>query len=368
MTKIINMNKGVEEGIRSLLKHLLESHKVEGVFALKRLPENKSGNAVAYSLITDADAVDDSVALFPVMPRNAGGLVAHLTQKGEVLDPVAIFVRPCELRALVELTKRNRSNLKNLFIISSTCGGVFPTKMMINGDLKKNISGYWSALNGNQIPENIKSTCRGCEEFVPYSADMTVMVLGKDNIQKECHISLNSAKAEEFADGMEGEITGQNAPLDVFKHIRTSHKKEKKKRYDEIGLGKLDLNGMVHVFGKCIGCHGCRTVCPICYCELCSSSIQNQHYKLSEKELKRKGAIRIPPHSILYHMTRLLHVSISCVGCGSCEDVCPVPLGSIYKKVGEDVQGVFNYLPGKNLEEEVPIKTFEIDEYSEVED
>jgi formate dehydrogenase subunit beta len=58
------------------------------------------------------------------------------------------------------------------------------------------------------------------------------------------------------------------------------------------------------------------------------------------------------------------------VGCGSCEDACPsnIPLSMIYRKVGEDVQEVFNYLPGKNLEEEIPIRTFELDEYTEVED
>jgi formate dehydrogenase subunit beta len=58
------------------------------------------------------------------------------------------------------------------------------------------------------------------------------------------------------------------------------------------------------------------------------------------------------------------------VGCGSCEDACPVdiPLAIIFKKVGEDVQAKFNYMPGKNIDEEIPIKTFEIDEYTEVED
>jgi formate dehydrogenase subunit beta len=69
-------------------------------------------------------------------------------------------------------------------------------------------------------------------------------------------------------------------------------------------------------------------------------------------------------------MTRLAHVGISCVGCGSCEDACPVniPLGIIFKQVGEDVQGVFDYVPGRTLEEEIPLKTFETEEYEEVED
>jgi hypothetical protein len=36
MVKVLKMNKGVEESILDLLKHLLESGKVTGVFALKQ--------------------------------------------------------------------------------------------------------------------------------------------------------------------------------------------------------------------------------------------------------------------------------------------------------------------------------------------
>ena len=220
MTETLRIEKSVKDGVLHLLRHLLESQKVGAVFALRSLSENKAGNAMEYSLITNVDALDDSSALFPIMPRNAGGLLAQLTQKGEVPLPVAVFVRPCELRALVELAKRNRSNLKDLFVISSTCPGVFPTKMMINGELKKNISGYWDAIKRNKTPKNIKSTCRACTEFVPYNSDMTVWVLGQADIHKECHVSLNSTKAREYANGMDGEITDEMQPSDALEKIR----------------------------------------------------------------------------------------------------------------------------------------------------
>jgi hypothetical protein len=52
-----------------------------------------------------------------------------------------------------------------------------------------------------------------------------------------------------------------------------------------------------------------------------------------------------------------------------CEDVCPVdiPIGQIFKKVGEAAQGIFEYVPGRDPAEEIPIRTFVEDELHEVE-
>jgi formate dehydrogenase subunit beta len=52
-----------------------------------------------------------------------------------------------------------------------------------------------------------------------------------------------------------------------------------------------------------------------------------------------------------------------------CEDVCPVdiPVARIFKQVGEAAQAVFDYVPGKDPEEEIPIRTFVEDELHEVE-
>jgi hypothetical protein len=85
--KVLELNKGVTESISDLLKHLLESGKVKGVFALNQLSENKAGEALSYSLITSKDAITNVAPLYPIMPRNGGGLASFLTQKGEISGP-----------------------------------------------------------------------------------------------------------------------------------------------------------------------------------------------------------------------------------------------------------------------------------------
>jgi formate dehydrogenase subunit beta len=54
----------------------------------------------------------------------------------------------------------------------------------------------------------------------------------------------------------------------------------------------------------------------------------------------------------------------SCIGCGACEEVCPngIPLLKIFQLVGTNVQKLFDYIPGRSLEDELPPTAFKEDE------
>ena len=369
MTKALKINKNAEQGILELLKFLLESGKTKGVFTLKKI--SKDG-AVAYSLITKSDELKDAVPLFPLMPANAGKLLSRFTLRKNTGKPVAAGVKPCELRAFIELVKLEQGNLENLFFISSTCGGVYPLKMAADGTIEKNLSKYWDAVKKGEIPTDLRSACKGCKEFVPYTADMTVDLIGKNDIDKQCVIFLNSRKGEELTEDMKGEFLEKDIDKAEIDKFQSKREAEKKKLFDEIDAKMKGMDGLIEIFGKCIGCHGCSNVCPICYCKLCEFDSSDSEYKPSnyETELKKRGGLRVPPGTLYYHLGRLTHVTVSCVGCGACEDVCPVdiPLSIIFKKVGESVQKMFDYIPGKNVEEEIPLVTFEEEEFAEVED
>ncbi len=369
MSKALRINKTPEEAVRELLEFLLESGKVKGIFTLGKIGK---GGAVAYSLITDLDALKDASPLFPLMPANAAGLLSRLTWMGPVAEPVAAVVRPCELRTFMELVKRKQGSLENFLFISSTCAGVYPLETAANGNLAKKLPQYWDAIRKNEILSDIRPTCRACEHFLPYNADITVGLIGDKNVDKQCRIFLNTDKAEQSMNGMEGEYTEEDLESEEVNLLRSKREAYKKELFDEIRVEQFGIKALINTFGRCIGCHGCSKVCPICYCSLCYSDSQIYEYKPStyETELRRRGGLRVPPNTLSYQIGRLTHMSISCVGCGLCADVCPadIPLSTIFLKVGESVQKMFNYLPGRDVEEKVPIMTFEEEEFAELEE
>ncbi|OQX56683.1 MAG: coenzyme F420 hydrogenase [Candidatus Cloacimonas sp. 4484_209] len=367
MSKVLEMDKGVEEGIQELLRFLLENGKVKGVFTLKKEREN----GVAYSLITEPNVLKDALPFYPLMPQNMGKLLSQLTWIGPINKPIAVVIRPCELRAFVELVKRKQSYLENFLFISSTCGGVYPLKMAVNGELNKKIPQYWEIIKKGENVSDIRPACKGCVHFLPYTADITVALIGEKDMDNKCKLFLNTEKGKKFVEGVEGEFIEGKIETKEVKDLESKRVEEKKKLFEDVKIEEFGMKGLIETFGRCIGCHGCSKVCPICFCGLCFFDSQVNEYMphTYETELEKRDGLRVPPDTVFFHIGRLTHMGVSCVGCGMCEDVCPVdiPISTIFSKVGESIQDMFDYLPGRNVEEKVPITVFEEKEFAEVE-
>jgi formate dehydrogenase subunit beta len=74
--------------------------------------------------------------------------------------------------------------------------------------------------------------------------------------------------------------------------------------------------------------------------------------------------VRLPSDTLLFHLTRMLHMAHACVGCGMCSDACPVgiPVADLFRAVGQCVQQGFGYLPGRDPDEPMIIAEFREDE------
>jgi len=362
MSKMLKMVSDAEKSIVGFLKYLLDSGKVSGVLTLRQI--NESGS-VDYGLVTRSSELDRAVPLMPVMPVNAAEILSNLTPSRK---PLAVVVKPCELRGFIERIKREQGSLENLLVISQTCGGVVPMKVSVKSKNKTLTADYYKAVARGEIPDHIRPTCKACEYFVPMTADITVSMIGE--AVSSCRIFLNSDKAVSMAEGFD--VPAEDGELDVS--ITESHlvkrRNERSRLFKQIESEQKGLDDLLQVFGKCIGCHACSRVCPICYCTLCDFESRHfdQNVTLFEKELDQKGGLRLPPDTLFFHLGRMSHMSFSCVGCGQCTDVCPaeIDVSAQFMRTGEMTAARFNYVPGKDVSEEIPVMVFKEEEFQEI--
>lgn len=358
--KALRVSKSPDDAIRDVLLFLLEKKKIEAVFALSKIEEN----GYAYTLISDKKLLNNIRPSFPLMPVNAAKMISRFTAIEPVESPIAIALRPCELRSLLELVKLEQAKLDNLLFISFTCSGVFPIKTMkeeLDGKFEK----YWESARSGSDLEELRESCRMCEDFVPDNADIIVILANTDK-NNESTIFMRTTQGEEFLEGMSDQFVEEDIESEELNGVRTRRAEQKKKILGDLKAENSGIKGLTRVFGRCINCHACSKACPICYCNVC-------HFESAESEsdpstfqvrLNNRGALRLPGNTLFYHVGRLIHASISCVGCGMCSDVCPtdIPVSTIFARVAERVQDLFNYVPGRNVKEEIPILTFETEE------
>jgi len=367
MSKALKIDKGLDEGILQFLKSLMEEEKIKGVFTLKKM--NDEG-AVSYSLITSSAELEKAVPFYPVMPMNAGRALSVFTLEKPSEEPVAAVLRPCELRAFIELVKRVQGSLDNILLISLTCGGVYPLKSWTDGNVKELESPYWDAVKKAEIATDIRPTCQICERFIPHLADITVAAVGETNLDKECTLILNTAKGESFTGNAPGTSTTKEMETELTGKLKESRSKQKKELLEHMDKEGSGLQALVKTFSACLGCHACSHACPICYCALCDFESKSCEYypENYNSALKHKGALKVPPGNIFFHIGRMNHMAVSCVQCGMCSDVCPVciPVADYFVKTGEALQELFQYVPGEDVEEPVPSGTFKEDEFKEI--
>jgi formate dehydrogenase subunit beta len=92
-------------------------------------------------------------------------------------------------------------------------------------------------------------------------------------------------------------------------------------------------------FAKCIKCYGCRTICPLCFCEKCA---------MEQETWVVRGRIPVPFPT--FHLIKAIHTAGmgKCVLCHACEDACPadIPLSLLYSLLRRDLKDTFGYEAG----------------------
>ena len=85
-------------------------------------------------------------------------------------------------------------------------------------------------------------------------------------------------------------------------------------------------------------------------------------------QAESKGTMKFTPDTLLFQTGRMTHMSVSCVGCGACEDCCPmdIKVAQIFSIAADETQKLFDYIPGKR-DAPPPLRVYNEQELKEYE-
>jgi formate dehydrogenase subunit beta len=383
-------DKGLEEkgecggAVSAILKSLLESGRVDAVLTVKARNGNRY-DGIPVVITRPEDVAETAGALHCFSGNLARCLKEYLD--GALQIQLAVVGRPCDIRAIIELCKRNKIKLDNLVLIGLNCTGTLPAsrarKMfagefgvnpedVVREDIDEGKLKIW-LKDGSEKEMDLadlekkgygrRENCQRCDVNIPTMADLACGKWGAED-KGATFIEVCSGKGAEV---MEAAIKAG--------FLRTEEPSREaiaeRKRKDEQAIADAqkaqerdfsEYHDMTiddrfafwkEQFNQCIKCYGCRDACPICYCDECVLQ--------PSRELIPAGVI---PPGWMFSMIRAFHVADSCINCGQCQDTCPMglPLSRLIFMLNREIDKTLNYEPGLDAEQRPPLVTFDPEE------
>ncbi|MFO7859615.1 MAG: Coenzyme F420 hydrogenase/dehydrogenase, beta subunit C-terminal domain [Desulfosalsimonas sp.] len=366
-------NSQIAGAIGEFLKKILESDEVAAVLVPHRPAEK---DMILPRLITDPAHLQGVEPVSPAFAVNSARLVSRLTRQSAG-GTIAAVLRPCEIRAFVELVKLNQGRTEDLVIIGTDCPGALQNADFFDLAEKhgNNASAHFleTAFSDGQASAEdpqIAPACRVCTQPTPEGADLAIGLFGLQpgpKIQIYAQTEHGEAMLEklDLEDGQTDEKR-QTAAQDLI--ARRSQARQEMIVQTRAATDSMEK--LADYFSRCINCYNCRTACPVCYCRECvfATDVFDHEPVQYMKWAGRRGSVKMPTDTLFFHLTRMAHISTACVGCGQCANVCPsgIPLAELFISVAEQTQSAFGYQAGKNLDEQPPLAVFQEDEFQEV--
>ena len=283
-------------------------------------------------------------------------------------------MKACEIRAIVELTKFLQVKLDNLYLIGIDCPGTFEVpdyaKMVQEGKGGEKLTKGIAAGHGkggvllrlrDMLSEpparcvNILSLRQtSCSKLFGYQADQEIGIEIGEKLEKEIEEKGILSFSERRSLQRRTEVVGK---------VIAERTKKRDAIFQEFKGMVKDLRSFLDRFSTCVRCHNCMVACPICYCKECvfKTAVFEHEGDQFLRWADRKGGIRMPTDTLIFHLIRMSHMVTSCIGCGLCDSACPsrLPVASLFRSVGDKIQKMFQYVPGRDVKEVPPVAYFQ---------
>ena len=321
---------------------------LDAMLAPVELPDH---SAVTPQVIFDPAKLANVNPFAPVMLVNTATVIQDFV-RDHPNQHLAVILRPCELRALIELRKRHRvyyqpvyggNEEESLILIGVDCPGTFSQEeydqhllSLQNGETEMLHVGLSYGKKESYVPHEVRATCQMCDSPAPLGADLVVGTIGIEPQGNLLLIARNEEvdgilRLQEGTDRMAAEQ--QVVCREVMVGKLVDQRTEIRSALMNQDLPK-DFTSILALFARCTLCADCLDACPLYDGELAGM--------LGAGDGRQNG------RPLLSELIRVSRWLASCSGCGMCRESCQygIPLTQIVTNLSHRIQHELHYRPG----------------------
>jgi formate dehydrogenase subunit beta len=322
---------------------------LDAMLAPVELPDH---SGVSAQLITRPDELEHVNPFAPVMLNNTASLIQGFVEE-HPHSHLAVLLRPCELRAMIELRKRHRvcyqsvaggNPHENLVVMSVDCPGTFSEVEYVHevSDHQPDAEMLHVQVSyGRQatyVPYKVRESCQMCDSPSPIAADVTIGTIGIEPQGDLLVIARDESIDTDLqlpyvTDGFASEFQVVCREMMVGK-LADQHAERRTALMEGHPLDPQSITNALAMLARCTLCADCLDACPLYDGELAGM--------LGVGEGRQNG------HALLAEVVKVSRWLVSCSGCGMCRESCEngVPLHQLVTTLSHRIQSELHYRPG----------------------
>lgn len=345
VSRVIEVDEaGPVDALRTFISGLVQATGTRRLLA----PVTDSPGVVNPQLVAQGASMARVNPLLPLMHANAAAaLRAAVEDKGG--GPMVAVLRPCEVRAAIELVKQEKTDLQDVILVGVDCLSTYEPSYWEQGNRLHADRPAWLesealhlAETGQVRTEGYRLACELCDRpSADYrAADILIGLVGVPNQER---ILVLADEAKDASWGLES-LTDRPATEreTVDREVALWRLAERRReaataRLEALGLMDAYPGVIMGYMRKCNLCGDCIDACPQWSEEL-------------------RGALALGKDAFIQALLTATQRLASCSGCGMCQVHCAegIPLSAIQRALSQQIQQRMHYVAGRDVHDPLP--------------